>query len=150
MIPLKVSLTSSIPVYHFQVDLNRSKRFEITEFYENICKMFWQGLVIFLREVILCTQFNIIFVMIKVSKKICFKIIGSHHTLIIIVICKTIVTTEPISRTYCEGHPLSSNFKVINFTIWCRNKGQRRGNTIKCIARCSLDFYVRLLKAFLK
>ena len=40
MIPLKVSLTSSIPVYHFQVDLNRSKRFEITEFYENICKMF--------------------------------------------------------------------------------------------------------------
>ena len=57
--------------------------------------------------------------MIKVSKNICFKIIGSHHTLNIIAICKTIVTTEPIYRTYHGAYPLSPDFKVdlINFTI---------------------------------
>ena len=57
--------------------------------------------------------------MIKVSKNICFKIIGSHYTLNIIAICKTIVTTEPIYRTYHGAYPLSPDFKVdlINFTI---------------------------------
>ena len=44
--------------------------------------------MIFLREVICYVQFSIIFIMIKVSKNICFKIIGSHHTLNIIVIVK--------------------------------------------------------------
>ena len=55
--------------------------------------------------------------MIKVSKNICFKIIGSHHTLNIIGICKTIVTTEPIYRIYCGVCPLSPDFKTFSLSI---------------------------------
>ena len=55
--------------------------------------------------------------MIKVSKNICFKIIGSHHTLNIIAICKTIVTTEPIYRAYCEFYPLSPDFKAFSLSF---------------------------------
>ena len=52
--------------------------------------------------------------MIKVSKNIFFKIIGSHHTLSIIAICKTIVTTEPIYKTYCGVYPLLPDFEALN------------------------------------
>ena len=55
--------------------------------------------------------------MIKVSKNICFKIIGSHYTLNIIAICKTIVTTEPIYRTYCGVYPLSRDFKAFSLSV---------------------------------
>ena len=55
--------------------------------------------------------------MIKVFKNICFKIIGSHHTLNIIAICKTIVTTEPIYRAYCRVYLLSLDFKSSSFSI---------------------------------
>ena len=55
--------------------------------------------------------------MIKVSKNICFKIIGSHHTLSIIAICKTIVTTEPTYRTYRGVYPLSPNFKAFSLSV---------------------------------
>ena len=55
--------------------------------------------------------------MMKVSKNICFEIVGSHHTLNIIAICKTIVTTEPIYRTYCGVYPLSPDLKVFSFSI---------------------------------
>ena len=55
--------------------------------------------------------------MIKVSKNICSKIIGSHHTLKIIAICKTIVTTKPIYRTNCVVYPLLPNFKNFSLSI---------------------------------
>ena len=55
--------------------------------------------------------------MIKVSKNICFKIKGSHHTLNIIAICKTIVTTEPIYRTYCGVYPFSPDFKAFSLSV---------------------------------
>ena len=55
--------------------------------------------------------------MIKVSKNICFKIIRSRHTLNIIAICKTIVTTEPIYRTYCGVYPRSRDFKAFSLSI---------------------------------
>ena len=47
--------------------------------------------------------------MLKVSKNICFEIIGSHH---LIAICQTIVTTEPIYRTYCGVYPISNILKL--------------------------------------
>ena len=77
--------------------------------------------MIFLREVIFYTQFSIIFIMIRVSKNICFKIIGSHDTLNIIVICKTYVATEPIYRIYCGVCPLSPDFKDFSvfFSLVC-------------------------------
>ena len=55
--------------------------------------------------------------MIKVSKNICFEIIGSRHTLNIIVICKTFVETEPSYRTYCGVYPLSPDFKAFSLSI---------------------------------
>ena len=58
-----------------------------------------------------------IFIIIKVSKNICFKIIGSHYILNIIVICKTLVVTEPIYRTYCSVYPLSPDFKAFSLSI---------------------------------
>ena len=54
--------------------------------------------------------------MIEVSKNICLKIVGSHHTLNI-VICKTIVATKPIYRTYCGVYPLSPDFKAFSLSI---------------------------------
>ena len=77
--------------------------------------------MIFLRELIFYTQFSIIFIMIRVSKNICFKIIGSHDTLNIIVICKTYVATEPIYRIYCGVCPLSPGFKDFSvfFSLVC-------------------------------
>ena len=69
--------------------------------------------------------------MIKVSKNICFKIIGSHHTLNIIAICKTIVTTEPIYRTYFGLYPLSPDFKAFSLSILqseVRKKFKEEGN----------------------
>ena len=47
--------------------------------------------------------------------------IGSHHTLNIIAICKTILATEPIYRTYCGFYPLSSDFKdfYVFFSLVC-------------------------------
>ena len=53
--------------------------------------------------------------MTKVSKNICSEIIGSHHTLKIIAMCKTIVTTKPIYKTICVVYPLSPCFK--NFSL---------------------------------
>ena len=53
----------------------------------------------FSREVIFYAQFSIIFIMIQIY----FKIVGSHHTLNIIVICKTYVAKEPIYRTIAES-----------------------------------------------
>ena len=53
----------------------------------------------------------------KVSKNICFEIIGSHHTLNIIATCKTIVITEPIYRTYCGVYPPSPDFKAFSFSV---------------------------------
>ena len=41
-------------------NLNKSKHFKCTKFDENICKLFRQGSVIFLREVIFYTQFSIV------------------------------------------------------------------------------------------
>ena len=55
--------------------------------------------------------------MIKVSKNICFKITESRHTLNITAICTTIVTTEPIDRTYCGVYPLSPDFKAFSLSI---------------------------------
>ena len=55
--------------------------------------------------------------MIKVSKNSCFEIIGSRHTLNIIVICKTFVATEPSYRTYCGVYPLSPDFKAFSLSI---------------------------------
>ena len=45
-----------------------SKRFKIAEFYENICKLFWQGWVIFLKEAIFYTQFSMILLWLKFQK----------------------------------------------------------------------------------
>ena len=42
MIAIKFLLTSSTLFYLFYFDLNRFKRFKSVEFYENICKLFWQ------------------------------------------------------------------------------------------------------------
>ena len=55
--------------------------------------------------------------MIKVSKNICFKVIGSHRTLSIIALCKTIVITEPVYRTCCGVYPLSPDFKVFSLSV---------------------------------
>ena len=63
------------------------------------------------------TQFSMICIIIKISKNICFKIIGSHYILNIIVICKTFVVTEPIYRTYCGVYPLSPDFKGFSLSI---------------------------------
>ena len=47
-----------------------------------------------------------------------FKIIGFHHTLgIIAILCKTILTTEPIYRTYCGDYPLSPDFEAFSLSI---------------------------------
>ena len=77
--------------------------------------------MIFLRELIFYTQFSIFFIMIRVSKNICFKIIGSHDTLNIIVICKTYVATGPIYRIYCGVYPFSPDFKDFSvfFSLAC-------------------------------
>ena len=55
--------------------------------------------------------------MIKVSKNICFKIIGSHHNLNIIVICKAFAATEPNYRTYCGVYSLSPDFRAFTLSI---------------------------------
>ena len=55
--------------------------------------------------------------MIKVSKNTCFKIIGSHHILNIIAICKTIVTKESTYRTYFGVYPFSRDFKAFSLSI---------------------------------
>ena len=47
----------------------------------------------------------------------CFNIIESHHTLNIIVVCKTYVATEPIYRTYCGIYPLSPDFKAFSLSV---------------------------------
>ena len=154
MIAIKVLVTSFTLNYHFYFDLNKSKRFKSTEFHDNICKLFWQGWVNFLREVIFYTQFSIIFIMIKVSKNICFKIIGSHHTLNITVICKMYVATEPIYRTFCGVCPLSPDFKVFSFSISLSEvgkKGEEDGIGLHVLLDdFSVFFYLRLLKTFLK
>ena len=54
--------------------------------------------------------------MVEVSKNICFKITGSHHTLNIFAICETIVAIEPIYRTYCVVYPLSPDFKIFSLS----------------------------------
>ena len=133
----------------------RSKHFKNLEFYENIYKLFWQGLVIFLREVIFYTQFSIIFIMIRVSKNICLKIMGFHHTLNIIVVCKTYAATEPIYRTYCRVYPLSSDFKVFSFSIPLSEVRTKFKTIIKeedylHYLLFFYIFYLRLLKTFLK
>ena len=153
MIAIKVLLTSSTLVYQFQFDLNRSRHLKSAECYENICKLFWQGWVIFLREVIFYTQFSIIFIMIKVSKNICFKIIGSHHTLNIIVLCKTFVAKEPIYRTYCGVYPLWPDFKAFSFSILLsevRTKGKEERISLYVLFDAFYIFYLRLLETFLK
>ena len=91
--------------------------------------------------------------MIKISKIICFKIIGSHHTLNIIVVCKTIVTTEPTYRTYCEGYPLSPYFKVFSLSISISEvgtKGTEEGIRLNILLDVFYIFYIIFLKAFLK
>ena len=101
--------------------------------------------------------------MIKVSKNIYFEIIGSHYTLNIIAICKTIVTTEPIYRTYCGVYPISPDFKdfsfsislseVGNFTISLSEvgaKGKEEGIRLHVLLDVFYIFYLRLLKTFLK
>ena len=55
--------------------------------------------------------------MIKVSKNICFKVTGSHRTLSIIALCKTIVITETVYRTCCGVYPLSPDFKVFSLSV---------------------------------
>ena len=55
--------------------------------------------------------------MIKVLKNICFRIIGSHHTLNIIVESKTFVAIESIYRTYCGVYPVLPDFKVFSLSI---------------------------------
>ena len=54
--------------------------------------------------------------MIKVSKNICFKIIGFHQTLNIAVVCQTFAATEPFYRTYCGFYPLSPDFKTFSLS----------------------------------
>ena len=91
--------------------------------------------------------------MIKVSKNICFEIMGSHHTLNIIAICKTIVTTEAIYRTYSEVYPLSPHFKVFSFAISLSEvgtKGKEEGIRLHVLLYVFYIFYLRLLKTFLK
>ena len=63
--------------------------------------------------------------MIKVCKNICFKITGSHHTLKIIAICKMIVATEPVYRTYCVVYPLSPDFKIFSISILLSEVGTK-------------------------
>ena len=109
--------------------------------------------MIFLREVIFYTQFSIIFIMIKVSKKICIKTIGSHHTLNIIVICKTYVATEPTCRTYCGNYPLSPDFKAFSFLISLSEvgtNGKEEGIRLHVLLDVFYIFYLGLLKKFLK
>ena len=55
--------------------------------------------------------------MVTVTKTICFKFIAFYHTLIIIVMCKTYVKTEPIYRTYCRVCPLSAEFIAFCLSI---------------------------------
>ena len=40
-----------------------------------------------------------------------------HHTLNVIAICKTIVTREPIYRTYCGVYPLSPDCKSFSLSV---------------------------------
>ena len=91
--------------------------------------------------------------MIKVSKNICFKIIGSHPTLSIIVICKTYVTIEPIYRNYCGVYPLSRDFKAFSFSISLpetETKRKEEGIRLHVLLHVFYIFYLRLLKTFLK
>ena len=90
--------------------------------------------------------------MIKVSKNICFKIIGSHHILNIIAICKTIVTTEPIYKTYCGVYLLSPDFKAFSFSISLSKVGtkdEEEGIRLHVLLDVFL-FYLKFLKTFLK
>ena len=95
--------------------------------------------------------------MIKVSKNICFKIIGSHHTLNIIVICKTFVATEPIYRTYCRVYLVSPDFKAFSLPISLsevgaksKEEGNYEGIRLLVLLDVFHTFYLRLLKTFLK
>ena len=86
--------------------------------------------------------------MIKVSKNICFEIIGSHDTLNI-AICKTIVTTDPIYKAYCGVYPLSHDFKAFSFSISLSEvgtKGKEEGIRLHVLFDVFNIFYLRLLK----
>ena len=74
--------------------------------------------------------------MIKVSKNICFKIIKFHHTLNIIVICKTHGATEPIYKIYCGVYPLSADFKAFRISISLSEVGTK--------GKVGIRFYVLL------
>ena len=75
--------------------------------------------------------------MIKVSKNICFKIIRFHHTLNIIVICKTHGATEPIYKIYCGVYPLSADFKAFRISISLSEVGTK--------GKVGIRFYVLLV-----
>ena len=78
---------------------------------------------------------------------------GSHHTLNIIVICKTHVATEPIYRTYCEVYPLSPDFKAFSFSILLyevETKRKEEGIKLHILLDVFYILYLRLLKTFLK
>ena len=79
--------------------------------------------------------------MIKVSKNICFEIIGSYCTSNIIAICKTIVTTEPIYRTYCGIYPFSPDFKAFSFSI-SRSEVGTEGKKEGIRLHVFLDFFL--------
>ena len=95
--------------------------------------------------------------MIKLSKNICFKIAGSHHTLKIIVICKTFVVSEPIYRS-CSGiYPVSPDFKAFSLSIslskvGAKNKEEGNYEGIRLLVLFDVFhiFYLILLKTFLK
>ena len=78
--------------------------------------------------------------------------IGSHHTLNIIVINKTYASTKSIHRTYCLVYPLAFDFKAFSLSISLSQVGTK-GNKerIRLLALLvSVYFYFRLLKASLK
>ena len=87
--------------------------------------------------------------MVKVSKNISFEIIGSHHTLNIIAICKTIVTTEPIYRTYRGVYPLAPDFKAFSFSISLSEvgtKGKEEGIRLHVLLDVFLYFLLKTSK----
>ena len=133
----------------FRVFMFDLKRFKRAELYENVCKLFWQGWVILLREVIFYTQFSISFIVIKHL----FQIIGSRHTLNIITICKMHMAMESIYRTYCGVYPLPPDFKAFNLSISLSEVGTKdkeEGIKFHVLFDVLYIFYLRLLKLFLK
>ena len=95
--------------------------------------------------------------MIKGSKNICFKIIGFHHTLNIIVIYKTFVATEPIYRTYSRIYLLSPDFKAFSLSILLsevgaksKEEGNYEGIRLLVLHDVFYILYLRLLKTCLK